>query len=41
MLEIKKNGSTIQSLQIGIRIIDVIVNNGNPMKFSEIQEKQK
>jgi DNA-binding IclR family transcriptional regulator len=39
MLEIKKNGSTIQSLQIGIGIIDVIVNNGNPMKFSEIQEQ--
>ena len=41
MIEIKKNGSTIQSLQIGIGIIDVIVNNGKPMKFPEIQEKTK
>ncbi len=41
MIEIKKNGSTIQSLQIGIGIIDVIVNNGKPMKFAEIQEKTK
>ena len=41
MIEITKNGSTIQSLQIGVGIIDVIVNSGKPMKFPEIQEKTK
>jgi len=41
MIEITKSGSTIQSLQIGVGIIDVIVNNGKPMKFPEIQEKTK
>jgi len=38
-MEITKNGSTIQSLQIGIGILDVLINNGTPMKFVEIQEK--
>jgi len=41
VLKITKDGSTIQSLQIGIGIIDVVINNGKPMKFVEIQEKTK
>jgi DNA-binding IclR family transcriptional regulator len=41
MIEITNKGATIQSLQIGVGIIDVIVNNGKPMKFPEIQEKTK
>ncbi|WP_203247362.1 IclR family transcriptional regulator [Sporosarcina beigongshangi] len=41
MIEITNKGTTIQSLQIGVGIIDVIVNNGKPMKFPEIQEKTK
>ena len=40
-MNITKDGSTIQSLQIGIAIIDVVVNNGKPMRFVEIQEKTK
>jgi len=41
MIEITNKGATIQSLQIGIGIIDIIVNNRKPMKFPEIQEKTK
>lgn len=37
-MEIAKKGTTIQSLQIGIGIIDLIANEGRPLKFSEIHE---
>jgi DNA-binding IclR family transcriptional regulator len=37
-MNIVKSGSTIQSLQIGISIIDLISSNNTPMRFSDIQE---
>lgn len=40
-MKITKDGSTIQSLQIGIGILDVLINNGKPMRFVEIQERTK
>lgn len=38
-MEIIKSGSMIQSLQIGIKIVDVIKENELPMSFSDVQEK--
>ncbi|WP_087973172.1 IclR family transcriptional regulator [Oceanobacillus rekensis] len=38
-METKKSRDTIQSLQTGITIIDVLVESKHPMRFSEIQEK--
>jgi hypothetical protein len=38
-METKKSRDTIQSLQTGITIIDVLVEAKQPMRFSEIQEK--
>ncbi|MFP7159194.1 IclR family transcriptional regulator [Priestia aryabhattai] len=37
-METIKNGSTIQSLQIGMRILDVIAKQERPLKFTDIQE---
>ena len=37
-MEIVKSGSTIQSLQVGMSIIDSIATTGNPLRFSDIQE---
>jgi DNA-binding IclR family transcriptional regulator len=33
-----KNGTTIQSLQIGMSILDLVATQGKPMKFTDIQE---
>lgn len=38
-MEIVKSGSMIQSLQVGIKIVDVVKENEGPMSFSDIQEK--
>lgn len=40
-MEVKKDGTKIQSLQIGIQIIDVIAKERRPLKFTEIQERTK
>ncbi|MGM0903454.1 MAG: IclR family transcriptional regulator [Bacillota bacterium] len=37
-METAKKGTTIQSLQIGMSIIDIIAKQGRPLKFSDIQE---
>lgn len=37
-MEVIKAGSTIQSLQIGIGILDVIAKQDRPLKFTDIQE---
>ncbi|SDY95164.1 IclR family transcriptional regulator [Bacillus sp. 166amftsu] len=37
-MEKVKNGSTIQSLQIGMGILDVIAKQERPLKFADIQE---
>jgi DNA-binding IclR family transcriptional regulator len=37
-MEIVKSGSTIQSLQIGMSIIDLLASQRNPLRFSDIQE---
>lgn len=37
-MKIEKDNSTIQSLQIGISIIDFIYQKGSPQRFTEIQE---
>jgi DNA-binding IclR family transcriptional regulator len=37
-MEAVKKGTTIQSLQIGMSIIDLIAKQGKPLKFSEVQE---
>ncbi|WKB36083.1 helix-turn-helix domain-containing protein [Terrilactibacillus sp. S3-3] len=37
-MEVRKKGLTIQSLQIGIDIIDVISKQGKPLKFTDIQQ---
>lgn len=38
MIKIEKSNSTIQSLQIGIAIVELIYKNGSPMRFTEIQD---
>ena len=40
-MENVKKGATIQSLEIGMGIIDLIAKHGKPIKFSEIQELSK
>lgn len=35
----KRDNSTIQSLKIGIDIIEIVVNSKMPMKFADIKEK--
>jgi DNA-binding IclR family transcriptional regulator len=40
-MEGTKKGTTIQSLQIGINIIDLLAKEGRPLKFSEICELTK
>ncbi|ARK29062.1 IclR family transcriptional regulator [Halalkalibacter krulwichiae] len=40
-MEIAKKGTTIQSLQIGIGIVDLIAKEGRPLKFTEICELTK
>jgi DNA-binding IclR family transcriptional regulator len=40
MNEIKK-GAGIQSLQIGLSIIDIVANHGQPLSFMDIFEKSK
>ncbi len=37
-MKIEKSNSTIQSLQIGISIVDFIYKQGGPQRFTEIQE---
>jgi len=37
-MEANKKGTTIQSLQIGMGIIETIAKQGRPVKFTEIQE---
>ena len=37
-MDIPKDGSTIQSLKIGIAIIDIMMAHGKPMRFNEIQD---
>lgn len=38
IMEQQKNATIIQSLQTGIQIIDLIAEQGHPLKFNEIQE---
>ncbi|MFC0559468.1 IclR family transcriptional regulator [Halalkalibacter alkalisediminis] len=40
-MEAPKKGTTIQSLQIGIGIIDLIAKEGRPLKFTEICDLTK
>ncbi|OLO27902.1 IclR family transcriptional regulator [Alkalihalophilus pseudofirmus] len=37
-MEEPKKGTTIQSLQVGMSIIDIIAKQGRPLKFSDINE---
>ncbi|EKN66612.1 IclR family transcriptional regulator [Neobacillus bataviensis LMG 21833] len=37
-MEVIKKGTTIQSLEIGMGIIEAIAKQGRPLKFSDIQE---
>lgn len=37
-MTIIKNGTTIQSLQIGMSILDLVAKEGKPLKFTDIQE---
>ncbi|MFC6604501.1 hypothetical protein ACFQDF_27895 [Ectobacillus funiculus] len=37
-MEAIKKGATIQSLQIGMGIVDLIAKQGRPLKFSDIQD---
>ncbi|MEC1522541.1 IclR family transcriptional regulator [Neobacillus niacini] len=37
-MEVMKKGTTIQSLEVGMGIVDSIAKQGRPLKFSEIQE---
>lgn len=37
-METVKSGSTIQSLQVGMSIVDTLASTGNPLRFSDIQE---
>ncbi|WP_419954051.1 IclR family transcriptional regulator [Neobacillus niacini] len=37
-MEMIKKGTTIQSLEVGMGIVDSIAKQGRPLKFSEIQE---
>lgn len=37
-MTIIKNGTTIQSLQIGLGILDLVAKQGKPLKFTDIQE---
>lgn len=38
MAEMNKSGTTIQSLQVGMNIVDIIAKQGRPLRFSDIQE---
>lgn len=40
-MEVTKKGTTIQSLQIGMDIVDLIAKQGKPLKFSDIQDLTK
>jgi DNA-binding IclR family transcriptional regulator len=40
-MENAKNNTMIQSLQVGMSIIDLVANQENPLKFTEIQELTK
>ncbi|HWO96218.1 MAG TPA: IclR family transcriptional regulator [Bacillus sp. (in: firmicutes)] len=40
-MEVVKKGTTIQSLQIGMGIVDLIAKQGRPLKFSDIHELTK
>lgn len=37
-MEVIKKGTTIQSLEVGMGIVETIAKQGRPLKFSEIQE---
>ncbi|MED3561311.1 IclR family transcriptional regulator [Bacillus xiapuensis] len=37
-MEVTKKGTTIQSLQIGMGIVDLIAKQGKPLKFTDIQD---
>jgi DNA-binding IclR family transcriptional regulator len=37
-MEVSKKGTTIQSLQIGMGIIETIAKQGRPLRFSDIQD---
>ncbi|NYE08290.1 DNA-binding IclR family transcriptional regulator [Bacillus niacini] len=37
-MEVIKKGTTIQSLEVGMSIIEIIAKQGRPLRFSEIQE---
>ncbi|WP_134700823.1 IclR family transcriptional regulator [Ammoniphilus sp. YIM 78166] len=37
-MEITKNGTTIQSLQIGLSIVDIVAKQTRPLRMSDIQE---
>lgn len=37
-MEVVKKGTTIQSLQIGMGIVDLIAKQGRPLKFSDIHD---
>jgi DNA-binding IclR family transcriptional regulator len=37
-MEVIKKGTTIQSLQIGMSIIEIIAKQGRPLRFSDIQD---
>jgi DNA-binding IclR family transcriptional regulator len=37
-MEVNKKGTTIQSLQIGMGIIETIAKQGRPLRFSDIQD---
>ncbi|MFD0828270.1 IclR family transcriptional regulator [Neobacillus sp. M.A.Huq-85] len=37
-MEVTKKGTTIQSLQIGMGIVDLISKQGRPLKFTDIQD---
>lgn len=40
-MEVIKKGTTIQSLQIGMGIVDLIAKQGKPLKFSDVQDLTK
>ena len=37
-MSIEKNNAMIQSLQVGMSIVDLLSSKEQPLKFSEIQE---
>ncbi|UOF88872.1 helix-turn-helix domain-containing protein [Fodinisporobacter ferrooxydans] len=40
-MEIIKDGSMIQSLQVGMNIVDIVAKQGKPVKFTDIYEISK